>query len=91
MVVGVAVTAEPRCLLPVPSLGSSWGGGTAVPRALEAAWAEPPCEGAVRPVAAPLSCPVWATVELGGWCGLLLLQSRIPKLICLVFTEPLSY
>ena len=38
-----------------------------------------------------LSCPVWAEVELGGWRGLLLLQSRIPKLICLVFTEPLSY
>lgn len=58
--VDVAVTAESRCLLPVPSLGSLWGGETAVPRALEAAWAEPPCKGAVRPVTAPLSCPVWA-------------------------------
>ena len=37
------------------------------------------------------SCPVWAEVELRGWRGLLLLQSGIPKLICLVFTEPLNY
>lgn len=37
-----------------------------------------------------LSCPVWAS-GVGGWARVAASQSRIPKLICLVFTEPLSY
>lgn len=57
-----AVTAESRCLLRVLGLGSLCGRGMAVPRALVAAWAEPCLRVWSTPVAALLSCHVWAAV-----------------------------
>lgn len=70
LVVDVAVRLQSRrCLLPVPSLGSLWGGETAVPRALEAP-GQSLQQGCGPPVTAPLSCScVGRLVPGSGLCS----------------------